>query len=143
MFWKKEKSFLDGLVIKMKSDVNLVEQLEKDIELYVSETDDSTEQALEIIYSVMSYEDLTYGEAVKTEKGREALYQLLLHRQWIAFQIELLRKEKAKSLGVVKVGYKKSTESIVVRRQMDSLLDQFISETSDYFKTELKEFDAK
>ncbi|MDG2642731.1 hypothetical protein P7M58_24895 [Vibrio parahaemolyticus] len=85
MFWNKQKSRLDGLVTKRASNVDLVEQLEKDIELYVSETNDSTEQALKRICSIMFYQDLTYEDAVKTSEGREVMYQLLLHRQWIGF----------------------------------------------------------
>ncbi|WP_274013200.1 hypothetical protein [Vibrio parahaemolyticus] len=143
MFWNKQKSRLDGLVTKRASNVDLVEQLEKDIELYVSETNDSTEQALERIYSIMFYQDLTYEDAVKTSEGREVMYQQLLHRQWIGFQLELLRTEKAKSLGVAKAGYKDSKDNVVMNCQMNLLLDQFVSETSAFFKAELKEFGAK
>ncbi|WP_240000629.1 hypothetical protein [Photobacterium kishitanii] len=100
MFWKKNKSLLEGLVLKRSHDISLVEQLEKDIKLYVSETNDSTEQALERIYAIMSHKNLSYEETVKTHEGREVMYQLLLHRQWIGFQLELLRAEKAKSLGL-------------------------------------------
>ncbi|ELA7892629.1 hypothetical protein Q5V20_004354 [Vibrio parahaemolyticus] len=143
MFWNTRKSRLEGLVIKRSSDVDLVEQLEKDIELYVSETNDSTARALERIYSIMFYQDLSYEEAVKTREGREVMYQLLLHRQWIGFQLELLRTEKARSLGVAKAGYKDSNDNVVMNRQMSFLLDQFVSETSEFFKAELKEFDAE
>ncbi|KJF94101.1 hypothetical protein [Photobacterium angustum] len=143
MFWKKNKSLLEGLVLKRSHDISLVEQLEKDIKLYVSETNDSTEQALERIYAIMSHKNLCYEEAVKTHEGREVMYQLLLHRQWIGFQLELLRAEKAKSLGVKKVGYKDSRDSVVMPHQMNALLDQFMSETSDFFKAELKSFDAE
>ncbi|PSV11639.1 hypothetical protein C0W59_19080 [Photobacterium kishitanii] len=141
MFWNKKQTLLKGLVTPFNKNISLVRQLEIDIEHLVKCTDEETNNTLYILHSIMFCNNLSYEEAVKTEEGKEALYQLLLHKQWISFNIQLLRMERSKAdnFNVHMLGYKKSSDNQIMKAQMSFLLDQFTNETSDFFKSEIKE----
>lgn len=117
--------------------------LERDLNHYVNQTSESTEMALSRIHDVMRECDFSYREAILTDSGREALFDLLLHRQWIAFHAESLRMVKAEEnkisgLGMISV-YREKIENKVAKQSMDKLLEQFSEETEGYFSELIKE----
>lgn len=141
MLWNNKRPLIDLDIWNRDSGVSPIECLERDLKVYAEETNESTERLFETIYSIMQRENCTYSEAVASSEGREAMYQLMLHRHWIAFHAEALRVLKTKELGLEKVGYKELENSEVAQESMCVLLDQFIDETKSHFEEQLASFE--
>lgn len=120
------------------------ECLERDFNWYVERTSEATESALSQIHDVMLNQNISYEEAVKTDTGRQALFQLLLHRQWLAFQAESLRIVEAYENDITEyrafTDYKEKVENKVGKQAMEQLLNQFNEETEMYFSKKIKEY---
>lgn len=114
-------------------------RVKEDLKIYVAETEESTERMLETIYAIMENNGLTYQQAINTEEGREALYQLMLHRHWVAFHAEVIRTVVASEEDVFKAGYKKLSLNQTATIETNILLDQFIRETSAYFEEQMSD----
>jgi hypothetical protein len=117
--------------------------LERDLNWNTDRTNEDTEIALSKIHDVMRDQNLSYKEAVTTDTGRQALFQLLLHRQWVAFHAESLRiveanENKISGLGLL-TEYREQIEKKVGKQAMDQLLNQFTEETESYFSKKIKE----
>ena len=119
--------------------MDVKECLENDLLIYSKETDESSVRALDKIHDIMCSEKLTYEEALKTDEGRAAIFQLLLHRHWLAYHAESLRQITARESNHNILEYTQKIENVVGREAMGYLLDQFIQETTPYFKKRIKE----
>ncbi|EPM4837519.1 hypothetical protein ACKVMY_21735 [Vibrio natriegens] len=139
MFWKKINPLLKLSIWNRDTSMTPLVRVKEDLKIYVAETEESTERMLETIYAIMENNGLTYQQAINTEEGREALYQLMLHRHWVAFHAEVIRTVVASEEDVFKAGYKKLSLNQTATIETNILLDQFIRETSAYFEEQMSD----
>ncbi|KJY79307.1 hypothetical protein TW78_00980 [Vibrio coralliilyticus] len=139
MFWKKINPLLKLSIWNRDTRMSPLVRAKEDLKVYVAETEESTERMLETIYSIMNRNGLTYQQAVKTKEGREALYQLMLHRHWVAFHAEVIRTVVAKEEDAIKAGYRELSLNQTATTETNILLDQFIRETSAYFEEQMSD----
>lgn len=137
MFFKKLHPILTLPIFNRERGLTPKECLKRDFSHYVKVTDDATNTALQIIEEVMRERNCSYSEAIETEEGRGALFQLLLHRQWIAFHAESIRIVEAaekKLNGLESISdYETLIEQATAPNEMDILLKQFAEETQSHF----------
>ncbi|KAB0285608.1 hypothetical protein F2P58_24210 [Vibrio fortis] len=139
MLWKKINPLLKLRIWNRDSSMTPLKRMEEDLKVYVADTEESTDRMLEVIYSIMNTKGLTYVQAIQTEEGREAVYQLLLHRHWVAFHAEALRSVTAEKHDITRAGYRKLSQNQAANKEANLLLDQFIRETSEYFQKQLSD----
>lgn len=139
MFWKKINPLLKLNIWNRDTSMTPLVRAKEDLKVYVTETEESTERMLEAIYTIMNNNSLTYQQAAKTEEGREALYQLMLHRHWVAFHAEAIRSVVASEEDISKAGYRKLSSNQTATTETNILLDQFIRETSAYFEAQMSD----
>lgn len=119
-------------LIKRKIDVD---KLNLGVEHWTSISSNATTRAIDDIFDLMQRRNISLEEALYTQEGKDILFQLLLHKHWVGFNIELLRQVKAHQDANIPLNeYTEKIEKSVATNSMNILLTQFIEEIKPYLR---------
>ncbi|SFT66628.1 hypothetical protein SAMN05444141_102634 [Pseudovibrio denitrificans] len=105
---------------------------------WVERTQEMTDETIDTLYRMMEKSDKSLEQVAASEEGRKLLFQFLLHRQWIAYNVELLRQVSAKAKKVRFSHYTEQIENRVAVSEMQILYRQLINEFLPFAGREIK-----
>ena len=85
----------------------------------------------------MQHPDWTFSQVIRSEAGRETMFQWLLAHQWTAFRLESLRQAKAGAKGLTVSNYTELVEKTVAPEAMSVILNRFIDQMEPWLEKRL------
>ncbi|WP_108818343.1 hypothetical protein [Pseudovibrio sp. Alg231-02] len=132
MIWKwaerKRQKLLD----------NAVKEQQIQVAGWVECTQEMTDETIDTLYRMMEKSDKSLEQVAASEEGRKLLFQFLLHRQWVAYNVELLRQVSAKAKKARFSHYTEQIENRVAVSEMQILYRQLIDEFLPFAGREIK-----
>lgn len=113
---------------RQKQHDNAVKEQQIQVAGWIECTQEMTDETIDTLYRMMEKNDKSLEQVAASEEGRKLLFQFLLHRQWVAYNVELLRQVSAKAKKVRFSHYTEQIENRVAVSEMQILYRQLIDE---------------
>jgi hypothetical protein len=110
-------------------------EIEDKLKGLISTSNFATEKAVDEIENIMTQKKISLNKALHTKEGKNAMFQLLLHKHWVGYHAETLRQLSAKNDHTINFeNYTEKIETKVAYSEMNFLLNQFIEEITPYLE---------
>jgi len=118
---------------------SILEKLEAELEHWISIQKCAEEKLYNVVSSEMDDNGSSLTYAMTKPSCREAMFQYLLHKQWVGYHAERLRQAAAALDPTVNFwNYTEKIETGIGQKAMKTLLNEFILEYTPFVREELK-----